>query len=223
MSPSPARFLLSPDALSPPIHGDREALVVTGRPGPHPAAATPAHGAGIGFLQPHPARPPAWGDGGTRTGLPGSPTRQGTEMGSWETAGVSQARRGQGQVWGDSPTPRARRACDSPPLEFGVSGRWGEEAAGAAAAPRQDAAKSQVAGETAPPGRGRDAARGRPHGQGEVTAATPVLPEGATHGTSPCIQREWSPLCVPVPSSPMCVGSTRMVTPAPSIHRCGAQ
>lgn len=76
-------------------------------------------------------------------------------MVSWETSGVSQARQGQGQVQDESPVLRARQARDSLSLEFGVPGR-GEEAAGAAAAPRQDEAKSQVTGETAPPGQAQD-------------------------------------------------------------------
>lgn len=45
-----------------------------GSPVPTRAPVTPAHGGGIGFLQPHPVRPHLRGDGGTGTGLPSSPT-----------------------------------------------------------------------------------------------------------------------------------------------------
>ncbi|KAM7080201.1 protein S100-A1 isoform 2-T2 [Ciconia maguari] len=94
MPPSPPRFLLSPDALTPPLHGDGEAPAGTGQPGPHPTPVTPAHGGGIGFLQPHLARPPPRGDGGgTETGLPLSPTsgdRDGLLGNRWAGAMASQ-------------------------------------------------------------------------------------------------------------------------------------
>lgn len=67
--PQRSLSLLSPDTLPPPLHRDGD-----GRPGPHPAPVTPAHGAGIGFLQPHPVHPLPGMMGDMGTGLPLLPT-----------------------------------------------------------------------------------------------------------------------------------------------------
>ncbi|XP_009888762.1 PREDICTED: protein S100-A1 [Charadrius vociferus] len=52
---------------------DGEAPAGTGQPSPHPVPVTPAHGGGIGFLQPHPARPPSQGDEGDKDGTSAEP------------------------------------------------------------------------------------------------------------------------------------------------------
>lgn len=96
MPPSPAQFLLSPDALTPPLHRDGEAPAGTGQPGPHPVPVTPAHGGGIGFLQPHPARPPSRGDEGDRDGTSVEPHVRGPRWSSWETTGVESGSAGTG-------------------------------------------------------------------------------------------------------------------------------